>query len=334
MGSSSLQPHSNSHTRQLDFAVLEQAANWYAILQSPRANNIDMQRWQVWRDTCEAHQVAWQRVEVISGKFTSLPANSKPGARTILDQASQQHGMRRKSLKVLLLCTTGAIITSIGTSISWQSLFASYKTTTGAQQEIRLADGSRLWLNTDSAVDIRFTDIERTIILHHGEMLIQTAKETQRPYRPLVVRTSYGQFQALGTRFNLFQHAHGVNLSVLEGAVKIQPINPALPANIVHAGQQTQIDTTAIAASTDISPSRGHWIRRQIFADNITLGELIDELSRYRTGIIRIDPKVSNIRVIGVYNTANTDQVLAALAGTLPIRITHTLPWWVSITAQ
>ncbi|KAG1389316.1 hypothetical protein G6F59_015591 [Rhizopus arrhizus] len=66
-----------------------------------------------------------------------------------------------------------------------------------------LVDGSVLHLDTGTAVDIAFDAHARLLRLRHGQMLVETAADPQRPARPFRVTTPYGTLQALGTRFSV-----------------------------------------------------------------------------------------------------------------------------------
>jgi transmembrane sensor len=77
-----------------------------------------------------------------------------------------------------------------------QAWVADYRTAIGEQREIILADGTRLWLNTASAINVYFNARERRIQLVTGEIFIATAKDTRRPFQ---VDTAQGQLRALGT---------------------------------------------------------------------------------------------------------------------------------------
>jgi transmembrane sensor len=63
------------------------------------------------------------------------------------------------------------------------------------------------------------------------------------------------------------------------------------------------------------------------------LGEFVDELSRYRPGLLRCAPAVAGLKVSGTYQLADTDQILLLIARNLPVRIDYRTRYWVSIDA-
>ena len=72
-----------------------------------------------------------------------------------------------------------------------------------------LADGSRIDLNTDTAVALRFTDTERGIELLRGEAFFDVVPDSRRPF---VVRGNGLSVRAIGTRF--FVRADGADSPV------------------------------------------------------------------------------------------------------------------------
>ncbi|MGH8650771.1 MAG: FecR domain-containing protein [Gammaproteobacteria bacterium] len=56
-------------------------------------------------------------------------------------------------------------------------------TGTGEQREIVLADGSRAFLNTDSALSLEYTESLRQVRLHRGQVLFTVAPRGRPPLR-------------------------------------------------------------------------------------------------------------------------------------------------------
>ena len=114
-----------------DFKVLQQAAEWFAVLRSPSVSASDVQQWRAWCDADSMHRIAWARVEEISGRFEQVPEADKPHTRATLDIAAQRQRNRRRALKMLtLLCTAGSASWLASQVMPWQAWNASYRTAT------------------------------------------------------------------------------------------------------------------------------------------------------------------------------------------------------------
>ena len=97
------------------------------------------------------------------------------------------------------------------------------------------------------------------------------------------------------------------------------------------SGQQLVFTHDRISAAQPAQRAREAWTYGILLAENIRLGDLIEELQPYRRGFINVSDQAAGLRVFGGYPLNDPDQTLAMLAQALPIEVSHTLPWWVSI---
>lgn len=308
----------------LDYAVLQAAAQWFAVMKSGSASEADRQAWHEWL-TVPEHARAWQRVEQISGRFEPLAGDPfSPVASALLERRQPN---RRQALKTLsVLCGGGALALACG-AVPWRNWTADQRTAVGEVRDWRLEDGTQLWLNTDSAMDIAYDDQTRSLSLYRGELLIQVPAKR----RPLVLRTAEGRLQARdAARFSVFQRDGSTQLSVFDGAVDIQPAGQGGSRTVMH-GQQVVFSNRHIGPDRPVQAGRQAWASGVLLADNLRLDEFVAELSRYRQGYLGCDPRIAGLRVVGAYPVADTERVLEVVANTLALRINRRLPWWVSL---
>jgi transmembrane sensor len=62
-----------------------------------------------------------------------------------------------------------------------------------------------------------------------------------------------------------------------------------------------------------------------LLADKMPLGEFVSELARYRSGIVRCDPKIADLPVSGSFPVSDTDLALRMLVSTYPIQLTSVM---------
>src|SRR3990167_5999523 len=205
--------------------VLQQAAQWFAILSDEGASREDIDQWQRWLGDHPEHQRAWQYVEQVGHRFQQAQTRAgRKGASNILNTACRDGVTRRRVLQgsvVGIAAWLGLRFTPLPAVTqnlvsNWTS---DHRSKTGEIRPLTLADGGQLWLNSASAVDIHYRDDRREIHLRSGEILIQTAQDPAR--RPFVVITEDGVLRALGTRFTVQQRDSDTLLAVYEGAVAI-----------------------------------------------------------------------------------------------------------------
>ncbi|QEI09061.1 DUF4880 domain-containing protein [Pigmentiphaga aceris] len=307
----------------MDPNVLAEAAQWFATLRDDRVDDDSRRQWRDWIAANPQHLQAWERVEAIGSQFDRLPARA---ARTALSVP----GRRRRHLLGAAVLGGGACIAGLigRDALPWQAWTAAYRTGVGETRDLRLADGTQVWLNTASAIDVAYDDAWRRLLLREGEILIDSAVDRQRP---LVVDVAQGRLRALGTRFTVRQEGTTCHVAVFDGSVEIQPLGAA--AQVVPAGKQARFAATSISTLEAADPARQAWRTGMLLANNQRLDDFLAELSRYRRGHLGCTPEVAHLRLVGAYPLGDTDRILQAVAGSLPVRIRTLTPWWVSVEA-
>ncbi|MCQ2030353.1 FecR domain-containing protein [Stutzerimonas zhaodongensis] len=307
---------------RFDYQVLQAAAQWFAVLQSESVTDDDRQAWRCWVEVPE-HARAWQRVEQISGRFEPIARDPFGHQASAL---LQHQPSRRRALKALSVLLGGGVLTLAGGAAPWRSWTADQRTAVGEVRDWHLPDGSQLWLNTDSAVDVAFETGVRNIALYRGELLIQAVDEQ----RPVVLRTAEGSLKTRNAaHFSVMQRDGATQLSVFEGTVEVRPTTGR--PRIAVQGQQVGFDSRDVQLDRPAQAGRQAWTTGVLLADNLRLDDFVAELSRYRPGYLGCDPRIAGLRVVGAYPLADTERVLDVLASTLGLRVNRRMPWWVSL---
>jgi transmembrane sensor len=319
------------------FEDLQQAAEWFAVLQAGAVSEADRRRWQSWLDAGPRQRAAWRRVESISGEFSGLAGVASLPARRVLERGGAAANRRRSVLRALALVPVAGLTGWLASRhVPWHGWVAAHRTETGERREIVLADGSRLWLNTGTALDVDFSPRLRRIVLYKGEVLITSGPDDANPsssHRPLVVDVPQGRLIALGTRFAVrHEDDDAVRVAVLEGAVESRPASG--DSLTLVAGQQTRLFSDHVEPPEPAAGYGDDWTRGMLVADGMRLGDFIAELGRYRTGYLGCAPEVADLRLVGAYPLADTERILSALQATLPVRVRRPLPWWTVVEAK
>lgn len=304
--------------------VFEAAAGWYVQFQADPPTLAEQKAWQLWIDSDPAHLAAWNQMEQLQRHLGTLPQDLK---RRALNTSQQ----RRQVLKLLLLATgTGFLGWNAQQHTSLGNAWADYKTGVGQRRNLSLADGSQIQLNTDTAIDVSFEAAQRLIRLRSGEILIQTGKLGDQ--RPFFVETGDGRIQALGTRFSVHKLSGSTRVGVLEDRVSVQPADRSTTAMILKAGEGADFDSRHIGLLHPFKSSAVAWTNGQLIVLDARLGEVIEELKRYRSGILHCDSRARDFRVSGTFRLDSTDAVLANLQASLPINVRYFSRYWVSIS--
>ncbi|NMX83177.1 MULTISPECIES: FecR domain-containing protein [Pseudomonas] len=307
--------------------ALEEAAEWLMRLSENELSASERAEWERWKVSSPERGRAWARAQLLQSKLGGLPPSL---AMSALDRPSNPQ--RREALGKLALLLA---VMPVGWG-SWklaqsQQWSADYSTRIGERRELTLADGSRLTLNTETAIDVQFDSQQRLVSLREGELLVQTAQDASRPF---LVSTRQGHLQALGTRFTVRELGPRTHLAVLEGAVKVMLADNSQSAPlIVNAGQRTDFSAQQFGALTPADHNVSAWTQGMLMADNMRLADFVAELTRYRRGFVRYDPAIANLRISGAFPIADTQRTLNMLVQTYPVRANgHLNGYWVSLS--
>lgn len=185
-----------------------------------------------------------------------------------------------------------------------------YATTTAGYERARLADGSTLELNTASAARVQFTAAERRVELESGEAHFEVAHDTARPF---VVSAGGVAVRAVGTAFNVRFVSGAVEVTVTEGKVAVERVNPnALSAGptLIAANQRLALPLVPAAAPAPvIEPLAAAdvravlaWQRRVADFSDTPLAEVTARFNRHNTlQLLITDPTLGARRIGGIF---------------------------------
>ncbi|WP_249676122.1 FecR family protein [Pseudomonas abieticivorans] len=304
-----------------------QAIDWLLRLEAKDPHHL--QAFNQWLASSEAHRQAWQRVTgLLQQPMADLQAVEarSPGqlnaARQALNapRSAQRRALLGGGLAAVLLGVTGGALVERVTPLS--GLLADLSTATGERKTVELPDGSRLSLNARSAVDIRFNGQRREVRLLQGEVQVDVAPDPQRPF---IIATEQGEVRALGTRFLVRQDDGGSLASVQQHSVQLTTRNGQ--QRRIETGEAVWFSAEAIRPLPNSVATQADWRDGRIDIRDEPLGQLIEALRPYCTGILRVSPAAARLRVYGVYPLDDSARTLQSLADTFPISVRRYGPW-------
>lgn len=310
----------------IDPAAADQAAEWLTLLMSGEFGQAERQRWQQWRAADPGNERAWRHIEAVGARLQGL--HGAAAYRALSPLASGRRNAMKLLLGVGMAGTAGALAFR---SQPCQRLAADMHTGVGERRAWTLSDGTRVLLNTASAVNVRFDGRKRLLTLVAGEIMIVTGHAEAGTERPFLVQTAEGRVQALGTAFTVHQRAGRTEVLVQKSAVEITPADAPREARMLREGQRTSFSSARIEAPAPASADNAAWTLGAIVADDMRLDDFLAELGRYRHGVLRCDPAVAGLRFSGVFPLNDTGAILSMLPNSLPVRISSRTAYWVTV---
>jgi transmembrane sensor len=309
-------------------AVARRAVAWWIALQDDAGACTAREALSQWRAAHPDHERAWQRIEAMNGRLRNLssPVESAIAQATLTTPGSRG---RRQALKALaVLVSAGGSAWLLESRTPWRVWTADYRSARGAHTNVRLADGTEVILNTDSAIDVAFDQAQRRVRLLAGEILVTTAPDPQPVARPFLIETFQGQAKALGTRYAVRLMGDATDVAVFKGAVEIRPHDDPGQAYVIHAGQQAAFTSLRVAAPRPADDSSIAWSEGLIVARSMALADFLRDLNRYSTATLDCDPAVASMRVSGSYPVDDIQKAMDSVASTLGLRLNHEKRFW------
>ncbi|MGE8061057.1 FecR domain-containing protein [Pseudomonas sp. NPDC089547] len=308
----------------MDIKTLEAAATWYVQLNDGDSNAARTHAWRQWLQASPQHAAAWARVEKLQQQWAMVPPQA---ALSSLGAAQAQ---RRDVLKVLgLLLAMGGGGWLAAEQVPYRALMAQQRTGTGERRAVQLEDGSQLEMNVDTALDVRFDAKVRTIQLYQGEILVRPLGDLQQ--RPLIVHTDDGSVLARSTEFSVRKLVQQTRVGVLQASVEVRPQRYPDRVLQLQAGQQASFDPQDFTVAHALPADSTAWLQGMLSVNDWRLGDFIEELGRYRPGVLRCAPSIQAMSISGAFRIDDTDIALANLPKTLPVNVRYLSRYWVSV---
>ena len=299
-----------------------QAAAWFARLRSGRMSAEERAAFDSWLGQHPTHEQAFQELGALWEDPDLLEAAVE------LDETLRpalSEGPAHRLWPRIVVGAAVLLLVSVVALYQWDvalRLRSVYVTAAGERHTLLLADRSTVTLNTRSAVATSYKADLRHVTLLKGEALFRVEPDKSRPF---LVEHQGVVARAVGTAFVVRERRDGVQVSVIEGVVAVQPARHAGSPVTLTAGQQVVMGTNGTASVQAINSDIAmQWTQGRLVFDTTPLSEVLEEIARYHPGYIGLwNSNLADLRVSGSYNLSNTSQILTTLTQTLPVHMTR-----------
>lgn len=324
--------------------IEEAAAEWVLRFSEGSLTDETMEQWKVWMEAHPDHRRVYEKMSTLWGMADELDAIA---VDQVADTDTQQEPVAEHGpswVETLRGWFTGprvAMVSSVVIAASVALVFvpfdkapieasrlemvAGMSTLKGENRLVELPDGSELELGADSELRFAFSDAERRIILKRGEALFNVASD---PNRPFIVDVGTGEYQALGTTYNVRLGSQGSTLTVLEGMVQASvsapdaDYNGFTPPRLIageslsistdgHMGEVTKVDLNAVAS----------WREGLFSYVGVPLKEVFSDLNRYSEKRLELDAEAGELRYTGTIHKDRIEGAISALSDVFPVRV-------------
>lgn len=308
--------------------IMDNACDWIAKIDRGLSEK-ETKQFQQWLFMSPQHMETMMEVAQFWDKLEELNrlAQVVPENLVVKDKASKWPVALAAS--VLLMCSMLFFQLGEESAPKYVAVEKSYSTQVGEKNTIHLPDSSVLVLNTNSLVDIRYTQEARIIELQQGELHVEVAHDKQRP---LSVVAGGKVIQAVGTAFNVEYHQKTVELIVTDGKVLVATLDrdkkadtiTRLPSQslAVSKGQKVDLQTEVTVQEQQVEvveaaeiTSELSWQKGKLIFRGDKLADAMAEIERYTEYKILLDDDAAlrDIKIAGMFKTGDVENLLSVL---------------------
>ena len=291
-----------------------EAADWFARLNQRRVSGDDVRAFSAWRKTPE-NAAAYERVEALWQAAENLSGDPDIAAALAQATAPEAAPRRARSMASRLFKPLGAlaavVVVAVCVTIWVLQRPLSYSTGVGEQRSVRLADGSRITLDTASHIRVRLQGDRRHVELVDGRALFDVRSDATRPF---VVTAGGATVTALGTRFDVRRLDEGARVLLLEGRVSVARATGDDDRWTLKPGQQVATSEPRPQIVEVDVPAATSWVGGRVTFQGTRLADAVAEMNRYsETRIVLHADALSDIPMNGVFDTGDQAGFVAAL---------------------
>ena len=312
--------------------ITEAAAEWAVRLHAGALSEEAQAQLEQWLAADERHAPALHFAEQAWAALGELALESRPEPHRQRPAEARTAPVTRRRRP--LRWVGRAAVLSLVLAVGWVTgptlllqMQSDYRTGAGEIRTVQLDDGSSVELDASSAISIDYDSNERRINLLAGSAVFDVAPMSEAETRPFVVQSAGGRTKALGTQFVVGREGSDQAwVGVLQHSVAVSLQSPPVQG----AAQQTleEGQSARYSVKNGVQPLPGFdlsaatsWRRGVLIFDRQPLGQVIEQLNRYRPGqILLANPALASRQVSGVFRLEMLDSALQTLTRELHVK--------------
>jgi len=174
-------------------------------------------------------------------------------------------------------------------------------TPNGGEWEIRLPDGSTVWLNAASSLKypLNISKSKERLVELTGEAYFEVKKDKEHPF---IVKTDKQKLEVLGTHFNINSYADEsvTKTTLFKGSVRVSAINDPSRFELLAPGEQSILSSTGINVKTVDVDEAIAWKNGYFMFNNERQETILKKIARwYNVQIEYVDPEAKDVMYYG-----------------------------------
>jgi transmembrane sensor len=317
------------HNPADDPSVVE-ALDWFVRLQAGEGDARVVREFRAWIEGDARRAAAFEKVAATWGAPELLLATRNVAEATGF--SAPRPKSRRRSLVKKAAAVTTAVILAFGLAHLSELTVrfrADYVTASGEQRAVVLPDGSRMTLNTETAVVLDFSRGRRGVTILQGEVYFDVLPG-QTPKFEVVGQ--FGQVEVKGTAFSVRLDDNEDSVVLSRGSVDVARRAQSRDHTVLAPGEMVSVTATSVLPVTRVDTGRSlAWLEGRISFYDQPLGRILNDIRRYYPGrIFVLNNGIEQTAVSGNYKLDQPALIIQSLAEAAGATMT-TLPGGVII---
>ena len=297
-----------------------EAAGWLARLQSDRDPNVE-RKFQRWRDADPRHAAAFDRVKQSYGQAGLLRHSPLAGSSQLRHIVRKQELTLRPALAaaaaIVILVPAGVMLFRAGNPFFGGTEAVMLMTNVGEIEQVDLADGSKVTLDTATKIEVEIGRSHRSAHLKRGRARFQIAQASA----PFVVETATTTITARQGVIDVERGAQQDRVQVLAGAAEVRgSAQRQTSGRTLGAGQSATIRSDD-SEVTSVAAPVSDWTRGMLQFDGTPLTEAVALANRYSERQIMLAGDFKTLRVTGAFRAGDTDGLAKGLAAAFSLSL-------------
>lgn len=304
-----------------------EAERWFSRLRADDCTAEERHAFERWRaerpENVQAHAAAeraWAALDELAADEEVLQWRQQAMDAASFGELAHAARMPQQRRWAYALAAS-VVVTAVAAPLAWNYVIqpwlgsGSYDTVRGEQRTVMLDDGSRMILDTDTHLKVRFTGSRREIVLAKGEALFDVAPDRNRPFS---VSAGEGRITATGTRFSVQHLSLNTEVTLFEGGVVVKAADRS---EVLRPNDRLTFSADTWNKSTVDPVAASSWTTGKLIFSATPLSEVISTVNRYGPGSIEIgDKRLESLSVSGSFRIGQPQTLIRALESAFPIQ--------------
>ncbi|WP_418184749.1 FecR family protein [Aliarcobacter vitoriensis] len=307
---------------------IKEEATYWVICEKEGFDDNQKKEFQNWLLQDTNHQKVFNRIKFIHNMSKSI---SKENQEKLSVNAHKQISKDKFYKKIKSFSTLAASLLILcffafkAYDDSFKVQFSRTHITDIKPIKEQLPDGSNIFIDAKTNINIEFFGNKRIVHLIDGRALFEVAKDEDRVF---IIKSDNINIEVIGTKFEVIHKKDSTTINVENGTVKtyyskyfFDKQNQAIltkAQTISYSNSIGTIDQIADIPKVKIAP----WIENKIVLDKTQLKDALEEFSKYSDISIEfLSKEVENYLITGEFSSTQIDIFLKTITKIYPIKI-------------